>query len=283
MAKKKKIFRLAKDFHKTFKPERHYINALLKYAASGQSGDYQEIADATGIPTGKSSGKVTATIDYCRGMGLITVSSKTKSSKKEPQLTDFGRTVFLNDQFLKTPLTQWIAHLHLCSPLYGAEVWYQTFFAGTPVLGMSFSKDKLESHLRIALNISKGKVLGPLIGTYQDEASFKICGALTQSQTGVLRRREAPFSPELILGYGAWVLHLINLHFPGRDQVSVVELDDVSGWCTIPGWSATSWQKALSQFEYKGLIDVDRHMDPWIISPRASTQNAWRSLFNDMI
>jgi len=63
--------RLPRNFHKTFKPERQYITAMLRFAASGQEGNCQFIAASTGIPTGSSSGKVPAILDYCRGMGLI--------------------------------------------------------------------------------------------------------------------------------------------------------------------------------------------------------------------
>ena len=67
--------RLPRNFHKSFKPERQYINAMLRFAAAGKSGDYQAMAADTGIPMGSSSGKVPAILDYCRGMGLIMLSA----------------------------------------------------------------------------------------------------------------------------------------------------------------------------------------------------------------
>ena len=89
--------RLPRNFHKTFKPERQYINAMLRYAASDEEGDYQAIAASTGIPTGTSSGKVPAILDYCRGMGLIRLAVHDRSSIKNPDLTPFGRIVLLED------------------------------------------------------------------------------------------------------------------------------------------------------------------------------------------
>lgn len=65
--------RLPVTFHQSFIPERAYISALLKYAARAKEGTDQEISAETGIPTGQSSGKVPAMIDYARGMGLIHV------------------------------------------------------------------------------------------------------------------------------------------------------------------------------------------------------------------
>ncbi|WP_176015020.1 hypothetical protein [Victivallis sp. Marseille-Q1083] len=47
---KNKSKRLARNFHRTFIPEKQYLGALLKYAADNGELDMQAIADATGIP-----------------------------------------------------------------------------------------------------------------------------------------------------------------------------------------------------------------------------------------
>jgi hypothetical protein len=151
--------RLPRSFHNTFVPERQYINAMMSYAASGQSGDMHEISEATGIPTGKSSGKVIPILDYCRGMGLVSLTGSRRTATKETEVTAFGRTVLLEDPYLKEPLTQWLAHLHLCGSLTGADVWYQTFFAGKQGLGMCFSREKLEEHLALVYGVNARSLL----------------------------------------------------------------------------------------------------------------------------
>ena len=98
--------RLPRSFHRTFKPERQYVNAMLRYAALGQKGEYQAIAVATGIPTGSSTGKAPAVLDYCRGMGLVTLAKTSPSSVKKPELTPFGRILPLEDPYLKTNVSQ---------------------------------------------------------------------------------------------------------------------------------------------------------------------------------
>jgi hypothetical protein len=282
MARAAEHSRLPRNFHKTFKPERQYINAMLRYAASGQKGDYQAIAAATGIPTGTSSGKVPAILDYCRGMGMIRLTGPGRSSVKEPELTPFGRTVLLEDPYLKTSVSQWIAHLNLCSPVTGADVWYHTFFAGTQSLGMSFSRAKLESHLGVVYGTEKGGLIGPLIGTYEDEAAFSVCGVLSEAE-GLITRRPAPVAAELGMGYGAWMLQLVSDHFPKRRQIPVTDLDTVAGWRTIPGWDVTSVLRVLELIERKGLVEVDRHMEPWLILPRVSPDATWRRIYDDVL
>ena len=107
VSKKEVNTRLARNFHRTFKPERQYINDILKFAAEGRSGDAKSIADETGIPTGKSSGKVIPTIDYCRAMGLIT-TRRGNNSELKPELTDLGRVILREDPYLNTQIIQWI-------------------------------------------------------------------------------------------------------------------------------------------------------------------------------
>jgi hypothetical protein len=163
--------RLPRNFHKTFKPERHYINAMLHFAASGQTGNFQEISSETGIPMGKSSGKVPAILDYCRGMGLVSLSSSSeRSSQKTPGLTPFGRVVLLEDPFLKCEVTQWVAHFNMCNPIYGADAWYHTFFVGSQALGNKYNRRELEDYLRLVYGPTQKNVIGPLVGMYEDEA-----------------------------------------------------------------------------------------------------------------
>ena len=87
MPEKARHHRLPRNFHRTFKPERQYIHAMLRFAASGREGDAVAIGEATGIPTGASCGKVPAIIDYCRGMGLIVLTGPERSAVKRPELT----------------------------------------------------------------------------------------------------------------------------------------------------------------------------------------------------
>jgi len=282
MSKVEQNSRLSRNFHRTFKPERRYITAMLRFAASGEVGDAQVIASATGIPTGSSSGKVPAILDYCRGMGLIRLMGPERSAIKKPELTPFGRSVLLEDPYLKSGLSQWIAHLQLCGPRTGADVWYQVFFRGTSSLGMTFERTKLELHLSLVYGVDKVGLIGPLIGMYQDEAAFSACGALFESAASIVRK-PAPINDEYGYAYGAWMLQLLADHFPKQGQISITDLDARAGWRTIPGWDVSSHQRVLALVEQKGMIEVDRHMEPWLLRPRTSIESAWKSIYDDLL
>lgn len=274
--------RLSRNFHRTFKPERQYIAAMLQFAASGAEGDAQAIATATGIPTGSSTGKVPAILDYCRGMGLLRLIGQERSAVKKPELTPFGRTLLLEDPYLKTSLSQWVAHLNLCSPVTGADIWYQVFFKGSHSLGMAFERSKLDSYLSLVYKVEKEGLIGPLIGMYEDGAAFGVCGALSETNNSVIRR-PAPTSDEFGYAYGAWLLQLLADHFPKNGQVAVTELDSKAGWRRIPGWDISTHQRVLELIERKGLLDVDRHMEPWLVRPKCSPETAWKRIYDDLL
>ena len=281
-AKNQATGRLPRNFHRTFMPERQYIHAMLRFAASGKSGDYQEICAQTGIPTGTSSGKVPAILDYCRGMGLVELGGESRSATKQPLLTPFGRIVLLEDPHMKERVTQWTAHLNLASPLTGADVWYQTFFPGTQSLGMRFPRAKLEQHLSLIYGTQRSGLIGPLIRMYEDDASLRACRALAEND-GVVERASAPLTDEFGRAYGAWILQLLDSHFPERRQVTVTDLDVQAGWRTIPGWGIAELQRALQLVERKGLVSVDRHMDPWILRPVSGATESWAQIYDDLI
>ena len=274
--------RLSRNFHKTFIPERQYIHTMLQFASTGKDGDYQLIASETGIPMGASSGKAPAILDYCRGMGLVILTNQARSAVKSPRLTPFGRVVLLEDPYLKEEVTQWIAHLNLCGPLTGADVWHQVFFRGTQTLGNSFQRASLEEYLRNVYAAQNGKLIGPLVRMYEDSSSFASCGALNESGN-MIKRISPPIIDEYAWGYGAWIVDGINTFFPGVGQITVTELDRCAGWRTIPGWSIDEFQQVLGLIERKGIIEVDRHMNPWILQRAKKAQGLWARVYDDLL
>lgn len=277
-----KLLRLPRTFHGTFIPERQYINAMLRFAASGQAGNYQDISAVTSIPTGKSSGKVVAILDYCRGMGLIQLGGNMRSAVKHPKLTPFGRIVFLEDPHLKERVTQWIAHLNLCGVLTGADAWYQLFFAGKQILGMRFPRSVLEEHLFLAYSTNRRGIIGPIIRMYEDEAAFRACGVLSENE-GIVARTSAPIAKEFGFAYGAWLLQLIADHFPKSNQITLTDLDHKAGWKTIPGWNIDESHRAIDLLEEKGIVSVDRQMNPWIFRARTTVEKTWGRIYEDVL
>ena len=272
--------RLARNFHRTFKPERSYLSALLRYAAAGKSGSLEEISSHTGIPTGSSSGKVQPTIDYCTGMGLLR-SQKTQAGHAF-SLTPFGRAVLAEDPFLSNPVTQWLAHLQLCHPRNGADLWFQVFVEGTETLGMDFSRQTLERHLRTVYTAEGRNPIGPVIGAYTDEAAFKGAAVLTEKEDQI-HRAAAPLSTESRRGYAAWLAQLLADFFPDTRNIPVTDWERACGWKRATGWHPSTAADMLMEAEVLGVLSVDRHMQPWLVDLRRSPEEVWHTVFDDML
>jgi hypothetical protein len=215
-------------------------------------------------------------------MGLIQLIGNVHLGTKQPELTPFGRIVFLEDPHLKERVTQWIAHLNLCGGLTGADAWHQIFFSSNQGLGMHFSRSKLEDYLSFVYGTTRKGIIGPIIRMYEDEASFRLCGALSTKKDMVVRR-PAPIVEEFGLAYGAWILQLIVDYFPKVNQVTLTELDNKAGWKSIPGWNIEDAHRALDLIDRKGLIAVDRQMTPWIVHPRSTPIDTWKQIYRDLV
>lgn len=275
--------RLPFNFHQTFIPERVYLGEMLKYAAAEKDATIQDISAQTGIPMGKSSGKAPAILDYCCGMGLVALPPR-RVAVKSPRLTSFGRVVFLEDKFLKLPLTQWLAHLHLCRPDAGAEAWFLTFVKGRPILGDSFDTAQVERFLQ---DESGGRLqsnlVGPLFRTYSDPAAFLDTHFLTVTDSERYRRYPAPLSPEYIRGYAAWLLALLEIHFPDQREIAANDLQSVAKWDDIAGWSSGQCDHLLALIQERGFIDVNRQLRPWVITRLCPSAQVWPTIYQDLV
>lgn len=275
--------RLPFSFHQTFIPERVYLSAMLSFAAAEKDGSVQEISAQTGIPMGKSSGKTPAVLDYCCGMGLLTIPPKT-GAVKSPRLTPFGRVVLLEDKFLKQPLTQWLAHLHLCRPDAGAEAWFLTFVKARKILGDAFKQEQLESFLR---DESGGKfstsLVGPLIRTYTDPAGLLDTRLLGVSASGEVSRRPAPISKDFVRGYAAWLIRLLEAHFPEQREVAANDLKVRTFWDDIGGWSPAQSDQLLTLIQERHLIDINRQLRPWVITRLCPSAEVWATIYQDLV
>lgn len=272
--------RLARNFHRTFIPERQYLGALLKYAAEEGLYDLQAIADSTNIPTGTSSGKALPTADYCRAMHLVVLNKN--DGKERLELTTLGRTILLEDKFFMEPLTQWISHLFLCNQKDGAETWYQLFWNGFEILGECFEEEFLFKWICPILNVSDLKSLSPIFRMYSDDSSFAKCGAIQQHGSRYVRKK-APVEEAFAIGYAAWLVEAIEANGRHGAQVTVDELENFCGFRSITGWTLAESQQVLGLLEQKGLFSIDRHMRPWIVCNKQTAEELWKRLYEDFI
>ncbi|HZK43875.1 MAG TPA: hypothetical protein VFC73_06260 [Syntrophomonadaceae bacterium] len=268
------------NFHKTFIPERHLIAALLDYSALGKSGSLHEIAAATGIPMGKTNGKVPAIIDYAIGMGLITLYPGGEKGVRIPQLTSFGKSVFLEDKFLGEEITQWIAHMNLCRPDIGAKAWYKTFNEGRDIIGGSFTFDQLEDYLVSIFRPGKDRT-GPMLRAYWEDAALARTKVI-EKKGEVISRTKAPLYDAFALSYSAYILDLLETFFPNQSQVTLSDFQGKTGWFNVCLWQENDIEKACSLMEETRHLSIDRQRRPWIIEKSRNAEEVWPCIWDDL-
>lgn len=274
----KKTTRLAVSFHETFVPERIYLTELLKQANAFTGVTFQDISKLTGIPQGSSSGKVSAHIAYAKGMDLLSVQSE--KGLHNIQLTTLGCCVAENDIYLSEQFSQILLHMRLCNNVGGAENWYQTFAKSNDVLGLKFKKRDLETYLESVLKKNPG-TLGPLLNMYSEESSFGRCAAIS-SESDLLERKIMPFSSDYMKGYAVTFLQTWNDNFEGREQVTLTEFEDQTGWFAISGWSERQKHEALNEFAAMRLINVDRLLSSPVLTKLTEPELLMESMYNEL-
>lgn len=273
--------RLPVTFHRTFYPERTYLNAIIRFAASEGEGSDQQISLATGIPVGKSDGKVPAIVAYAQGMGLLASRRGSESGARKLSLTDFGRAVLLEDPFLSTELTQWMGHAHLCRAIGGAEVWHQVFAQGADTLGHQFVEDRVEEYLVKRLGKRNRSLTGPLLRMYTERTSF--CGSEIVVQNGALyQRNSAPCLRTYKMPYSAFFLMLWEDHFDDTVQLSLADFENETLWSHLFGWAPKEVEIVLSMLQSAGAIRLDTHIWPYAIMKTDSSKNYWARMYDDL-
>ena len=101
------------NFHQTFKPERNYISELLQVAEEAKNVTLEELSNMTGIPQGKSSGKLVPHLKYAQYMGLITYTSK--NGEYSIELTNLGAEILDQDMSLTEDVSLLVLNANLVS------------------------------------------------------------------------------------------------------------------------------------------------------------------------
>ena len=276
-----RMARLSLSFPQTFAPEREYIGALLEYAASERSGTEIEISRATGIPTGSQSGKVPATLGYCRGMQLLG-SASLSGETKSPQLTPLADIVLQEDKYLSEVATQWLCHLNLCRRDSGGELWYQVFAASRCVLGMVFNDDHIQKFVQDACGKRQRSPLGPLRSMYSNDRSFPI-EAIGWDSAGRIVRSAAPLEEQYVRAYAVWLLGMCESFFPEVGQIALDELSSETRWQDAAGWTDDEAACVLRWMQDRSIIDVDRQMSPWVIHPQAISNDVCATIYDELV
>jgi hypothetical protein len=281
------------NFTQDFLPERSLLSKLMQFAQSGQKGNKEEIGEITGIPTGKSSGKVEAIIFYALGMGLI--SAKKEGGKWSLGLTELGNFIYSEDRYLSEPLTLWLLHLMLCrrhdlsDPARGTvDAWFSLFADGNHRLGSSFEQETYtifltERHGK--KNYLKG-LTGQVLRTYLEPKCFGLIQALTlemKKKMRIYHRNSAPVDEIYFPAYTAYLFLIWDELYPKERQIAFDELNHQSRIASLLLWEKSTLFQWLQWMSDNRILQLDRQTGGTLILRLQSTSQIISNIFKNLI
>ena len=267
---------------------------MLAFAAKGGSGDKEAIAAETGIPTGKSTGKVDPMIHYGRGMGLIWATKS--ASTWQLGATPLGQEVLREDPFLSEPQTLWLLHLMLCRrwrqgvPATGvADAWFSLFAEGRFLLGTRFTESGFHQVLT-RRHGAKGylKSLSTLVPRmYTERACFGEASILTATEgeagQSMFVRERAPLEKASFPAYALFLFVVWDELFGADKQLAFDELARETRLLSLLGWEETQVSTWLDWMVGKGLVQLDRYTGTVVLLRLAETPRVIERLYSELV
>ena len=280
-------------FSQDFLPERSLLARLLPFAAASGSGDKELIGSETGIPTGKSSGKVEPMIHYARGMGLI--RSTQSSGLWRLELTALGQIILNEDPYLSETVTLWLLHLLFCRrsslerPATGlADPWYALFAEGTLRLGECFDQESFLTFLTErhgARSYLKG-LSRLVLRSYFEPTCFQPINALSEKildmQT-LYSRQGAPIDSSYFPAYSAYFFQIWDDLFAGQNQLVVDELLNESRCIYVMGWDQRQVSNLLDWMADRRLLQLDRQTGGTLALRLQDTDTVISKIYSELI
>lgn len=262
------------NFHQTFPPDANSISMLLNVAEEETAYTKEEISDLTGIPTGKSSGKVEPFIKYAQYMGLLNDDYKAK--KHLLTLTELGREIKNQDDGLQEKATIYLCHANLVLST-GASLWNFVFGNVIPKYGTSIRTITFLDALKNQYNGSDVN-LGPFYSSYN--GMFKKLSIVKSSPTE-LRIFNTQYKDAYIYIYAYIVLkEWENLYGDTRELIA----DDLYGMnidCKLCV-SKSDFNRMLHILDEEGIIKIERLLTPFVVLKLQSSSEIVARLYSTL-
>ncbi|NVI09247.1 hypothetical protein [Paraburkholderia youngii] len=271
---------LPPSFHESFFPNRRHLAALLKLAIQRFEGTIDSISAESGIPTGKSSGKVLPHLKYAHSMGLVGAPLPTDGLYRL-ELTPLGRTFCVEDPLLHEPLTQLIMHLMLSRPIGGASAWHVLFGRSRLALGLCASVDAATAFLSQELGNSSA-LPGPIFSTYREEISLARTGVLTVDKES-FARQPLPSRPEYYWAFAFCLLTYWEQTASDARQLSLADLEARCGFLEVSGWNERQVDDFLVWTVEQGITGVDRQTGTPLIMRIKRSDELITQIYSDLL
>lgn len=265
------------NFHQTFKPEKQYIGSILDVANMTEPMTVKEISSMTGIPNGKSSGKVEPHISYAKFMGLI--EAEKKDGTIGLKRTTLGEVVSMEDPGLQEELTVLLCHAMMLRSNDGADVWSAVFKKVLPMYRNGIKKDILLIELE---KLFDGKVnkknFAPFMGSYED--MFAELNLLSMDKE-TIKINSLPYNKEYIYLYAYILFEYWDELFPNQDEISEIQFAELN-YGKAFGWNEQYEYNVLEYLADNGLIRMNKQLVPYTILQLVDKDSVIERLYSEL-
>ena len=268
------------NFNQGFYVERAYLSKILKISSQEFSGTKENISSKTGIPTGKSSGKVEPHIMYAQAMGIISANCQKKTWTLS--ITDFGAIILEEDPHLTDNMSLWLLHLMLCNYKAGADVWFKLFAESSILLGNTFSQVNFYLYMKSKVSCDEPRRLNSLLKMYTNESSFGHINCLS-IQHGIINRHSAVFNRDYFRGYASVMFFLWDQIYKDDRQILLDEFSRITFFFEILGWNINMLNTFLDALKGYGYISLDSQAGATLILRLKATPDILALTYNDLI
>lgn len=260
------------NFHQTFPPGAAHISALLSLAKSQEAYTKEEISDITGIPTGKSSGKVEPSIRYAEYMGLV--QDEVKDKKHLLRLTPLGEEILYQDEMLQEKATLYLCHSGLVSDS-GASLWNCIFSMLIPRYGAALKTVTLKDALKNYYN-GVDVNMAPVISSYN--GMFKKLSILKNSQDEIKFNYQA-FKDAYYYIYVYMFLKEWETMYLGAQELTA---DDVYSMNIEYKLCLTrvDFDRVLTIMDSEGIIKIERLLNPFVVLKLHTSQEIIKKIYS---
>lgn len=265
-------------FHESFAPQCIYISKILELASHKFSGSKREISQVTGIPTGDKAGKVVPHIKYSNYMDLI--DYKLEQGIFHLELTELGKVVFYEDQYLMNDISKLLIHYNLTRSKYGAPQWYYVFREYPHQLNSNALTSDIEE--KALHKYGKNPYLSVIKTMYSNEEFDSISPIEIKNQNSVYFKRNFPMYDCINL-YAYSLLNDWEILYPTQNEITINDIINKLKWSSVFGFDYDDTLEVLDDLNALGVIKLNKQMDPITIVKCDSSIKVKRLIYNGLI
>ncbi len=265
------------EFHKTFQPQDTYIVKMMELAGVGFSGTKEEISSLTGIPTGKTSGKVVPHIRYADFMGFVSYSKE--GSVYTLSLTELGKVVMREDKYLFENVTKILAHYFIASPYDGALIWSFLYDSLPYRLDDSISNELVNSKFFEIFQHDGKDNLNVVKKSYTEGfwQSLKL-----MDWNDYLRINGQFYNSDFLYVYAYTLLKDWEQQKSDERELTITQISDELCWSNRFGLDDTEAMNVLDELASEGYISLNKQLHPCTVVRLEKSENLIDKLYDSL-